>query len=107
MKEALKNFERFTCGVCEEQDCIDCCIDLEIIRVQERHEMELRKKDREIQRLTDLFKEMEIARQNIEELQEYICDSLCRYPCTCRNEEHLMEVCEECQVEEMLEMLKA
>ena len=37
------------------------------------------------------------------ELKEYICDQLCKYPCTCRSEEHLMEVCEECQVEEMLD----
>ena len=39
------------------------------------------------------------------ELQEYICDNLCKYPCVCRGEEHLMEVCEECQVEEYLELL--
>ena len=39
------------------------------------------------------------------EFKEYICDNLCQYPCVCRNEEHLMEVCEECQVEEMLEQL--
>lgn len=37
------------------------------------------------------------------ELQEYICDQLCKYPCTCRSEEHLMEVCEECQVEIFLD----
>ena len=39
------------------------------------------------------------------ELQEYICDQLCKYPCVCRGEEHLMEVCEECQVEELLERM--
>ena len=42
----------------------------------------------------------------INELKEYICDELCKYPCVCRNEEHLMEVCEECQVEEYLEQIK-
>ena len=39
----------------------------------------------------------------MQEFKEYICDNICKYPCTCRNEEHLMEMCEECQVEEMLE----
>ena len=37
------------------------------------------------------------------ELMEYICDNICKYPCICRSEEHLMEVCEECQIEEQLE----
>lgn len=40
------------------------------------------------------------------ELQEYICDNLCKYPDICRNEEHLMEMCEECQVEIYLDELK-
>ena len=40
-----------------------------------------------------------------QEFKEYICDNICRYPCTCRNEEHLMEMCDECQVEEMLDEL--
>lgn len=44
-------------------------------------------------------------KEQIKELQEYICDQLCRYPCTCRSEEHLMEVCEECQVEELVERM--
>lgn len=39
------------------------------------------------------------------EMMEYICDNLCKYPCACRSEEHLMEVCEECQVEEYLNSL--
>ena len=43
------------------------------------------------------------TREKVIELQEYICDNICRYPCTCRNEEHLMEVCEECQVEEFVD----
>lgn len=40
--------------------------------------------------------------KNTTEIMEYICDNLCKYPCTCRSDEHLMEVCEECQVEEDL-----
>ena len=44
-----------------------------------------------------------LIREKETELQEYICDNICKYPCTCRCEEHLMEVCEECQVEEYLE----
>jgi hypothetical protein len=40
------------------------------------------------------------------ELMEYICDNICKYPCVCRSEEHLMEVCMECQVEVFLDELK-
>lgn len=40
------------------------------------------------------------------EIMEYICDNLCKYPCTCRSEEHLQEVCDECQVEEYLTNIK-
>ena len=35
------------------------------------------------------------------ELQEYICDNLCKYPWVCR-EEQLMKKCEECQIDEFV-----
>lgn len=37
------------------------------------------------------------------ELKEYICNNICQYPSICRHEEHLMEVCEQCQIEEYMD----
>ena len=105
MRKALEDYMKLTCKICKEKNCEDCGIELNIIRLQEIHEQKLREKDKEILRLGKLFKRQELARQNIDNFKEYICDNLCQYPCVCRNEKLLMEMCEDCQVEEYLEAL--
>lgn len=42
-----------------------------------------------------------------QEMKEYICDNLCQYPSICRHEEHLMQMCEECQIEEYVQEIEA
>lgn len=61
-------------------------------------------RDKEL--LPGAMKRLAVLEDHLEEVMEKMCDEYCQYPCKCPNQETLDNICRECELAKLFEVLK-
>ena len=61
-------------------------------------------RDKEL--LQGAMKRLSVLEDHLEVVMEKMCDEYCQYPCKCPNQETLDNICRECELAKLFEVLK-